>query len=117
MFSWRAQRVARERRPTRSEDGKTGMNAIRVAELGGPEVLRLETVETPTPGAGEALVRMESVGVNFIDVYFRKGLYRSTFPFTPGSEGAGTVVAVGAGVLDVRVGDRVASQNFLGSYA
>jgi NADPH2:quinone reductase len=93
------------------------MKAIRVHDLGGPEVLTLETVHDPAPGAGEALVRMESIGVNFMDVYFRKGLYKSTLPFTPGSEGAGTVVAVGADVLDVRVGDRVASQSFLGAYA
>jgi NADPH2:quinone reductase len=93
------------------------MKAIRVHRLGGPDVLTLETVDDPVPGAGEALVRMESIGVNFMDVYVRKGLYKSTLPFTPGSEGAGTVVAVGTGVLDVRVGDRVASQSFLGSYA
>jgi NADPH2:quinone reductase len=93
------------------------MKAIRVHEHGGPEVLRLETVDDPVPGPGEALVRVESIGVNFIDVYFRKGLYKSTLPFTPGSEGAGIVVAVGADVHDVRVGDRVASQSFLGSYA
>lgn len=93
------------------------MQAIRVNVLGGPEVLELETIDDPTPGPGDALVMMESIGVNFIETYFRKGLYKTTLPFTPGSEGAGTVVAVGEGVSDVRVGDRVASQNFLGSYA
>ena len=93
------------------------MKAIRVNELGGPEVLTLETVPDPAPEPGEAIVRLESVGVNFIDIYFRKGLYRSPLPYTPGSEGAGVVVAVGAGVTDVAVGDRVASQSFLGSYA
>jgi NADPH2:quinone reductase len=79
--------------------------------------MRLESVPDPTPGAGDALVRMESVGVNFIDCYFRKGQYPTPLPFTPGSEGAGIVVAVGDGVTDVAVGDRVASQNFVGAYA
>jgi NADPH2:quinone reductase len=93
------------------------MKAIRVHELGGPEVLCLEVVPDPVPGPGDALVRLEAIGVNFIDVYFRKGLYKTTIPFTPGSEGAGVVVAIGDGVTDVRVGDRVASTNFDGSYA
>ena len=93
------------------------MKAIRVTEHGGPEVLRLATVIDPRPGAGEVLVRMEAVGVNFIDVYFRKGLYSISLPYTPGSEGAGVVVEVGAGVTDVTVGERVASQGFNGAYA
>ncbi|NUO37048.1 MAG: quinone oxidoreductase [Gemmatimonadaceae bacterium] len=93
------------------------MHAIRVHEHGGPEVLTLETVDDPSPGPGEAVVRMESIGVNFIDCYFRKGQYKTALPFTPGSEGAGTVAAVGDGVVDVAVGDRVASQNFVGAYA
>ena len=93
------------------------MRAIRVEQLGGPEVLALATVEEPVPGPGEALVRLEAIGVNFIDVYFRKGLYAKPLPFVPGSEGAGTVVAVGDGVQAVQVGDRVASQGFTGAYA
>lgn len=93
------------------------MKAIRIHETGGPEVMRFETVDDPMPGAGDVLVRMASIGVNFIEVYFRKGLYKSPLPFTPGTEGAGTVVAVGEGVSDVAVGDRVASQSFRGSYA
>jgi NADPH2:quinone reductase len=93
------------------------MRAIRVHEHGGPEVMKLETVADPAPGPGEALVRMESIGVNFIDVYFRKGQYKPVLPFTPGSEGAGTVVAVGGGVSGIAVGDRVASQSFVGAYA
>ncbi|MDQ6633212.1 MAG: quinone oxidoreductase [Gemmatimonadota bacterium] len=93
------------------------MRAIRVHEFGEPEVMRLETVEEARPGPSEALVRLDAAGVNFIDVYFRKGLYKTTLPFTPGSEGAGTVVAVGDGVTTTRVGDRVASTNFAGSYA
>lgn len=93
------------------------MQAIRVNTLGGPEVLELETIDDPVPGIGEALVKMESIGVNFLETYFRKGLYKTSLPFTPGSEGAGTVIAVGEGVTDVRVGDLVASQSFLGAYA
>jgi NADPH2:quinone reductase len=93
------------------------MKAIRVHETGEPEVMQLETVADPVPGSGEALVRLEFIGVNFIEVYQRRGLYKVALPYTPGSEGAGTVVAVGAGVGDVRVGDRVASTNFSGSYA
>jgi NADPH:quinone reductase len=93
------------------------MKAIRVHELGGPEVLKFEDVADPVPGKGEVLVRMEAVGVNFIEVYFRTGLYKSPLPYTPGTEGAGTVVAVGEAVSGIGVGDRVASQNFAGSYA
>lgn len=93
------------------------MQAIRIHELGGPDVMRLEAIPDPVPAAGEALVRMEFIGVNFIEVYFRTGLYRTPLPFTPGTEGAGTVVAVGEGVTSVSVGDRVASTNFTGSYA
>ncbi len=93
------------------------MKAIRVHDHGGPDVLRLDTVADPVPGPGEALVRLESIGVNFIDVYFRKGMYPTAVPFTPGSEGAGVVVAIGDAVTDVAVGDRVASQNFTGAYA
>ncbi len=93
------------------------MRAIRVHELGGPEVLRVETVDDPIAGPGEVLVRIEAVGVNFIEIYNRKGIYKSPLPFTPGEEGAGTVAAVGPGVTDIRVGDRVVSYNFRGSYA
>jgi NADPH2:quinone reductase len=93
------------------------MKAIRVHETGEPEVMQLETVADPVPGPGEALVQLEFIGVNFIENYQRRGLYRVALPYTPGSEGAGTVIAVGAGVGDVKVGDRVASTNFAGSYA
>ena len=93
------------------------MRAIRVHETGGPEVLRWEEVETPSPGPGEALVRHTAVGLNFIDVYFRTGLYKAPLPFTPGQEGAGVVEAVGAGVTTVKPGDRVAYTGALGSYA
>ena len=93
------------------------MRAIRIHETGGPEVLRLEDVSDPTPGPGEALVRLEAIGVNFIEIYQRKGLYKVPMPFTPGAEGAGTVVAVGPGVTDVSVGERVASHSFTAAYA
>ena len=93
------------------------MRAIRVHENGGAEVLRLETIPDPVPGPGQVLVRLGAIGVNFIEVYQRRGLYKVAMPFVPGEEGAGTVEALGAGVEDVRVGDRVASVNFRGSYA
>ena len=91
--------------------------AIRVHETGGPEVLRWEEVPEPKPGPGEALVRHKAVGLNFIDVYFRTGLYKAPTPFTLGNEGAGEVVAVGEGVENVKPGDRVAYVVTLGSYA
>jgi NADPH:quinone reductase len=93
------------------------VRAIRIHELGGPEVLQLETVADPVPGPGEALVRLEAIGVNFIEIYQRTGLYKVPMPFTPGGEGAGTVVAIGAGVEHVRVGERVASSDFTAAYA
>jgi NADPH:quinone reductase len=93
------------------------MRAIRVRETGGPEVLRVETVDDPVAGPGEVLVRIDAVGVNFIEVYNRTGIYKSPLPFTPGEEGAGTVAAVGPGVADLQVGDRVVSYNIKGSYA
>ncbi|MEP6617815.1 MAG: quinone oxidoreductase [bacterium] len=93
------------------------MRAIRIHELGGPDVMGLEDVADPVPGAGDALVHMDAIGVNFIEIYHRKGLYKSAVPFTPGTEGAGTIVALGEGVHDLKVGDRVASQNFRGAYA
>ena len=93
------------------------MNAIRVHQLGYAGVLHLEAIDVPTPSPGQALIRMEAVGVNFIEIYHRTGLYKVQLPFTPGTEGAGTVEAVGPGVTTVRQGDRVASVNLLGSYA
>lgn len=94
------------------------MRAIRVHQYGGPEVLQLEEVSLPEPGKGEALVAVESIGVNFIDVYHRTGLYPSDeLPFTPGMEAAGTVEAVGPGVSEVGVGDQVAYAMEQGSYS
>jgi NADPH2:quinone reductase len=93
------------------------MKAIRVQQAGGPEVLQIEDVADPTPGPGEVVVRVAEVGVNFIEIYQRSGQYPMKVPFTPGSEAAGTVVAVGSGVTRVNVGDRVASETFAGAYA
>jgi NADPH2:quinone reductase len=92
--------------------------AIRIHEVGGPEVLKWESVPTPDPGPGEALVRHEAVGLNYIDVYFRTGLYKTALPATPGMEGAGTVVSVGSAVTDLQPGDRVAyAGGPIGAYA
>ena len=93
------------------------MQAIRVHETGGPEVMRLEELPTPNPGQGQALVKVEAIGVNFVDIYNRSGLYKNPLPFTPGSEGAGTVEGVGPGVTEVKVGDRVGWAQVGGSYA
>ena len=93
------------------------MRAIRVHGYGGPEVLTWEEQATPSPEAGQALVRLEAVGVNYIDIYHRTGLYKNPLPFTLGLEGAGVVEGVGPGVSEVRVGDRVAYQGVQGSYA
>jgi NADPH:quinone reductase len=82
--------------------------AIRIHTNGGPEVMRWEDVPTPEPGPGEALVRHEAVGLNYIDVYFRTGLYKTPLPATLGMEGAGVVTAIGQGVTTVKPGDRVA---------
>jgi NADPH2:quinone reductase len=95
----------------------TIMRAIRVHTPGGPEALRDERIPVPKPSPGEALVRVEFAGVNFIDVYKRTGLYRVPLPATLGEEGAGTVEALGDGVSEVQAGDRVAWASVLGSYA
>jgi NADPH2:quinone reductase len=91
--------------------------AIRIHETGGPEVLRLEEIPVGEPAAGEARVRHAAVGVNFIDVYHRTGLYPLPLPTGIGVEAAGVVEAVGAGVTHVRAGDRVAYVTTAGSYA
>ncbi|MEP6994547.1 MAG: quinone oxidoreductase [Acidobacteriota bacterium] len=93
------------------------MKAIRVHSPGGPEALRYEDVPDPVPSAGEAVVRVEAAGVNFIDVYHRTGLYKVPLPATLGQEGAGIVETVGPGVDGVRSGDRVAWAVVLGAYA
>lgn len=90
--------------------------AIRIHAHGGPEVLQWEDVPTPDPGPGEALVRQAAVGLNFVDVYFRTGLYKTSLPAVIGMEGAGTVTAIGADVTEVAVGDRVAYATAIGAY-
>ena len=93
-------------------------HAIRVHELGGPEVLKWEEVEVPAPGPGQAKIRHEFVGLNFIDVYHRTGLYKQPhLPFVLGTEGAGKVLEVGPGVTNVAPGDRVAYASVIGAYA
>ncbi len=92
--------------------------AIRIQKNGGPEVMEYVDVEVGAPGPGEAQVRHQAIGVNFIDCYFRSGLYPMALPSGLGQEGAGDVVAVGAGVTDVKVGDRVAyAGGAAGSYS
>ncbi len=93
------------------------MRAIRIRRTGGPEVLQVEEVPTPEPGPGEALVRVEAAGVNYMDVYVRLGWYARELPLSLGEEGAGVVEAVGAGVTEVKPGDRVAWSSASGSYA
>ena len=93
------------------------MKAVRVHSPGGPDALRYEDVERPAPGPGQVLVTIEAAGVNFIDIYQRTGLYKVPLPFTLGQEAAGTVAAVGPGVAEPKVGDRVAYTNVLGAYA
>jgi NADPH2:quinone reductase len=83
------------------------MKAIRVHEVGGPEVLKYEDVPPPEPGPGEARVKVEAAGVNFIDIYLRTGQYKATLPIIPGQEAAGVVDAIGPGVTEVKVGERV----------
>ncbi|MCL4531964.1 MAG: quinone oxidoreductase [Actinobacteria bacterium] len=93
------------------------MKIIRVHQLGGPEAMLLEEAPVPEPGPGQVLVKIEAIGVNFIDIYNRSGLYKNPLPVTPGNEGAGTVEAVGSGVAEVKTGDRVAWGMNIGSYA
>src|SRR2546421_3006479 len=93
------------------------MKAIVIEKTGGPEVLVYQETQVPTPKTGEALVKLEAIGVNFIDVYHRTGLYRLPLPFIPGMEGAGVVEAIGPEVSEVAVGDRVAYAMTPGAYA
>jgi NADPH2:quinone reductase len=92
-------------------------HAIRVHQHGGADALKYETVEVGAPGAGQVKLKQHAIGVNFIDVYQRTGLYPQTLPFSPGNEGAGEVTAVGEGVTDLKVGDRVAYAGAIGAYA
>ena len=93
------------------------MHAIEVAETGGPEVLSYVEKPQPSPGPGEVLIKAEAIGVNFIDTYFRSGLYPRDLPFVLGIELAGTVTAVGDGVTGLNVDDRVVTAAASGAYA
>src|SRR5262245_17519769 len=93
------------------------MKAIRIHAPGGPEVMRYEDVPEPTPKAGEAVVKVDAAGINYIDVYQRSGQYKLATPFTLGLEAGGTVTAVGPNVTEVRVGDKVAYTGIPGAYA
>ena len=93
------------------------MKAVRVHKYGGPEVLTLEEIPVPEPKAGEARVKIEAIGVNYIDIYQRTGLYPLQTPFTLGTEGAGIVDAVGPNVTEVKKGERVGYASLPGSYA
>jgi NADPH:quinone reductase len=93
------------------------MKAIQIHETGGPEVLKLVELPIPQPGPGQVLIRVEATGVNFIEIYFRKGIYKASFPLTLGSEAAGTIEELGPGVSGFAAGDSVASVSVMGSYA
>jgi len=93
------------------------MKAIRIHAHGGPEVLQLDEIPVPVPGPGQALVRIEAAGLNFIDIYHRTGLYKVQLPYVPGQEGAGVVTAVGPDVAGVATGDRVVYTGVPGAYA
>jgi NADPH2:quinone reductase len=93
------------------------MRAIRVSATGGPDALQLEDIPTPDPGPGQIRIKVEAAGVNFVEIYQRKGQYKLPLPFTPGGEAAGTVDAVGPDVTDIHVGERAASVDARGSYA
>jgi len=93
------------------------MRAIRVHQFGGPEVLSYEDIPQPEPRRGEIRLKVEAAGVNFIDIYYRTGQYKTSLPLTPGSEAAGIVDAVGSDVAEFRPGDRAAFAMSLGSYA
>ena len=91
------------------------MKTIQISKTGGPEEMKLVDAPIPTPGPKQALVKVAASGVNFIDVYFRIGLYKADLPFTPGNEASGTVEAVGPDVTEVKPGDRVAYAMHRGS--
>ncbi len=93
------------------------MKAIQFHSTGGPEVLQLADLPIPEPGPGQILMRIEAIGVNFIEIYFRKGVYKAALPLIPGSEAAGTVEELGPGVTGFAAGDAVVSTSVIGSYA
>ena len=96
---------------------KASMKTIQVKQVGGPEAMELVDLPVPRPKANEAVVKLAASGVNFIDIYFREGRYKSPLPFILGQEGAGTVTAVGAEAKSIKVGDRVAWTGLQGAYA
>jgi NADPH:quinone reductase len=98
-------------------ESKASMKAIQVKHVGGPDVMELVELPVPQPKASEAVVKLAASGVNFIDVYYREGRYKTTLPFVPGQEGAGVVTEVGAEVKSLKVGDRVAWCGVQGAYA
>src|SRR3989304_6141646 len=104
-------------KPQRPVPGEARMKAMRVHRYGGPEAMTPEEIPPPKRGEGETLVRLEAVGVNFIDIYQRMGLYPIPLPFTPGNEGAGTVEEIGPGVTEAAPGDPVTYSGAIGSYA
>src|SRR6476660_5691248 len=93
--------------------------AVRVHKTGGPEALTYEQIDLPAPGPGQIKIKQHAIGVNYIDTYFRMGMYPAPggLPFVVGSEGAGEVIAVGSGVTDLKAGDRVAAVVAMGGYA
>jgi NADPH2:quinone reductase len=91
-------------------------NAIRIHKTGGPEVLQWEEIEVGAPKAGEIRLRQTAVGLNYIDVYHRSGLYPQPLPFVPGMEAAGIIEEIGEGVVDLKVGDKVAYASVMGAY-
>ncbi|MGH7526651.1 MAG: quinone oxidoreductase family protein [Gemmatimonadales bacterium] len=93
------------------------MKAIRIHAPGGAEALRLEELPIPSPGPGQALIKVEAAGVNFVDVYLRRGPHQAPAPLAPGREAAGIVEAVGSDMRTVRAGDRVATESAIGAYA
>src|ERR1700733_11109039 len=105
------------RRSRRQIHAQRLMKQIQVSKVGGPEELKLVDAPKPTPGAGQALVRIAASGVNYIDVYFRTGVNKAELPLTPGNEASGEVESVGSGVTVVKPGDRVAYSMTRGSYS
>lgn len=93
------------------------MKAIEIAHTGGPESLQLVHLDRPVPAPDQVVVEVRAIGVNFIDIYYREGIYPATLPMTPGQEASGVVVEVGSGVEQFHVGDRVAWCTYLGAYA
>src|ERR1700730_5380279 len=95
--------------------------AVRVHKAGGPEVLTYEDIDVPAPGPGQIRIKQYACGINYIDTYFRSGVYPppppQSLPFVSGNEGAGEVIAVGAGVTEIKIGDRVGYVSALGGYA